>query len=208
MKIRRAGPADWPYVRELCCRTGNAGAPIDRARWPFFGQQWVGPYEQLEPHWTYLAENEKGERLGYLTGCADTSRFERRKKFLHDLPLLIRTKLLRTYLRNGDVERFEKRYLGLDQGPEQKFGASFLDGMKREYPAHLHTNVEDFARGTGAGRALVERFKADLLEHGIHGIHLFCGDKPLPFYAKVGFRELNKIEFRPGVFVYALGARF
>jgi len=207
-RVRRAARADWRFVRELCCKTGNAGAPIDRARWPFFGQQWIGPYERLERGWCYVAENASGERLGYLTGCPETAAFEPRKKYLHDFPLFLKTRILGLYARNGDVERFERRFLGQDLGPEQKFAPEFLTELKRDFPAHLHMNVEALARGTGAGRALYESYRDDLRARGVRGVHLFCGPNPLPFYAKLGFERLAEIEFRPGVLVYALGARF
>lgn len=208
IQVRRAAPEDWKFIRDLCCKTGNAGAPIAVERWKFFAQQWIGPYERLARDWAYVASGERGEKLGYLTGCPDTSAFEPKRRYLHDLPLFVKSRVLGFYRRNGDVERFERRFLGRELGPEQSFDPEILSRMKREYPAHLHMNVEEIARGTGAGRRLYDSYRRDLLERGIHGIHLFCGPNPLPFYAKMGFERLAEVEFRPGVTVYALGARF
>jgi len=69
-------------------------------------------------------------------------------------------------------------------------------------------NLVREARGKGVGTALVDRFRADLVRAGIHGIHLYCGEKPRPFYERIGFRVLDQIEFRPGFDVYRLGSRF
>lgn len=211
MKVRRALDSDWLQIRELCCRTGNAGAPIDPSRWPFFSEQWIGPYEKLERNWAYVVCDDSGLFLGYLTGCKNTNRFERQRSWVHGLPLFLRTVfgslVGKGFVRNGDVKRFQRRFLGFEQGPEQAFSNSILFELKKKYPAHLHMNIEDFARGTGSGRMLIEQYRRDLSADGVPGIHLFCGDGPLPFYSKLGFEVLHKIEFRKGLFVYALGGR-
>lgn len=204
---------DWAFAREVCALTGNGGDPIDRARWGFFGEQWVGPYERLRPGWTYVAESPVGERLGYLTGSPDTEAFEIEKKWLFDLPLYFATGL-GAYPRNRDVEGFRKRFRAeirgphADLGPRDHFPPAETRAIVAEYPAHLHVNLVAEARGKGAGRLLVERFREDLAAVGVRGIHLYCGEKPRPFYERIGFRVLDRIEFRPGVLVYRLGSRF
>jgi predicted N-acetyltransferase YhbS len=51
-------------------------------------------------------------------------------------------------------------------------------------------NVDaDFRQG-GVGTRLVGRFIEDLRQGQLSGVHLFCGDRPLPFYTRVGFSEL------------------
>ena len=80
--------ADWQAVRTLCCQTGNGGDPIDPARWPLFGDLWIGPYQRLVPEWTYVAEAED-RIVGYLTGCPDTAALRRARRFRVTLPLLV-----------------------------------------------------------------------------------------------------------------------
>lgn len=206
IRIEKARSSDFSFIRELCCRTAGAqGSPIDRDRWPFFGEQWVGPYERLSPEWCYVAW--QGERpVGYLTGTEDTLRHERRKRLWVDVPLALRLALGR-FIANGDTRRYWRRTWRGEKGPEQCFPEEFLARLKREYPAHLHTNVEADLRGQGAGKRLIDAYRHDLGVRGIPGIHLFCGDDPIPFYRKCGFEVLHRIEFRPGVPVYALGSR-
>lgn len=207
MRIRRGlEREDWSYVRELCARTGRSGDPIERTRWAFFGEQWVGPYEKLRPEWSYVAESDGG-RWGYLTGCPDTPSFRCERAWLFDLPLFLRIHL-GSFVRNSDTELFAKRFLRWDLGPEERFDPKATEEVFREYPAHLHVNLEADARGRGVGRALIDRYREDLARIGIHGIHLYCGDKPRGFYRKTGFVEIDRIEFRPGVPVYRLGSRF
>ncbi len=78
MTIRPARTEDWPRIREICCLTGKAGAPIATERWKAFGEFWIGPYEKFYPGFAYVAERD-GVVQGYLTGCPDTAEFAQRK---------------------------------------------------------------------------------------------------------------------------------
>jgi GNAT superfamily N-acetyltransferase len=202
--------AEWAEVRKLCCLTGNGGEPIDPARWPFFGEQWVGPYQKLRPQWTYLALSE-GKYAGYLTGCPDTRNFKLARALRFVPGLLLRVGLGR-FERNektrGDLQRFIRRSLGFQKSPEDSFPSELLDTLLRDYPAHLHVNVAREFRGTGAGNELIRKFREGLQSKGIAGIHLFCGEAPVKFYQRQGFTELGRIEFKPGVWIFALGLRW
>ena len=64
-----------------------------------------------------------------------------------------------------------------------------------EYPAHLHIDLLERARGQGLGRVLTDRLFADLRREGIRGIHL--GVDPdnangIGFYEHLGFREVGR----------------
>lgn len=202
---RPANSADWKRIRELCCLTGNAGEPIDPARWPFFSEQWVGPYERLLPDWAHVSERD-GKVQGYLTACPDSLRLMRRKALFFTPWLLARIALGR-YPRNGDTRRFVRRALHLDRGPEESFPAEARQRLFREFPAHLHMNVDARYRSAGLGRELMDACFAKLRAEKVPGIHLYCGPKPLAFYQRNGFSEIARLEFRPGVWVHALGAK-
>ncbi|MBC7690517.1 MAG: hypothetical protein H7222_02000 [Methylotenera sp.] len=210
--IRRAeSEEDWACVRSLCCRTGNGGKPIEGPRFPFFAEFWVGPYQRLVPEWTYLAFNsDSGTQrpVGYLTGCPKTPAFHWRKALLFTFPLFLKT-IAGAYPKNTDTRRFLRRFLHLERGPESRFPKAEIRRIQKNHPAHLHMNVEADVRKAGVGRKLLERFEADLgleAQPGL-GIHLFCGEGPLQFYGRTGFKELAKIDFSPGVSVFALGKR-
>jgi GNAT superfamily N-acetyltransferase len=203
--------ADWAFIRELCAETGNAGEPIDRSRFPFFSELWVGPYQRLRPDSAYIVE-QGGERVGYLTGCPDSARFKTERRWLFDLPLFVQARL-GAYPVNGDVGRFLTRtragFVGpaSDLGPEDSFSRVATRRVLIEYPAHLHMNLTRSARGSGVGHALVDRYREDLAAAGIPGVHLYCGEGPRLFYQRVGFSILDQIEYRPGLTVYRLGSR-
>ncbi|OFZ21228.1 MAG: hypothetical protein A2X94_07145 [Bdellovibrionales bacterium GWB1_55_8] len=200
--IRKAEPSDWPAIRDICCKTGNSGEAIAADRWSFFSEQWVGPYQKLLPEWTYVAA-QSSHVCAYLTGCPDTALLKKRKLFF-DLQLALKIASKR-FPPNADTKRFLKRTFRLDDWPEARFSESAWKTILSSYPAHLHINADAEFRGKGTGRALIDRFSADLRKRTIPGIHVFCGIKPVPFYERLGFQEIEKIEFVPGVWVYALG---
>jgi len=203
--IRRAEVKDWPAIRAICCKTGNAGNSIDESRWPFFGELWVGPYQKLRSDWTFVLE-EEAEVVGYLTGCPDTITYEAEKKLYSVLPLFFKT-LFGFYESNGDTKRFIKRTIGLEKWPAEMFPEAFRKSMYKEFPAHLHINLDASRRSKGTGSKLMEYYFDQLRANNIKGVHLFCGAGPLNFYKRLQFSELMTIEFRPGVIVYALGRK-
>jgi GNAT superfamily N-acetyltransferase len=195
---------DWHAVDDLCCRTGDNGAPIALDRWDFFARLWIEPYENIFPQWTYVGE-VKSTLVGYLTGCPDTGAFAQAKFWRFSLPLL--TDILRgRYSGNQDAQRFVRQFFRFENGPEQAFPRGLHRMLQHDYPAHLHMNVEAGWRGSGVGTMLVEKFFSDLRNTGISAVHLYCGADPLAFYHHRGFNELARIIFH-GVPIYALGVR-
>ncbi len=148
---------------------------VETAGRPVDPRRWIDPYERFAPEWTYVAR-DGGRVVGYLTGCASTAAF-----LAKSLPFGPRVPF-------GATARFPK---------------SLLLRLLISYPAHLHVNVRAGHRG-GTGRALVERFESELRAGGIGGVHLFCGEGPLGFYLKLGYRELGRLR-RGEAWVYALG---
>jgi GNAT superfamily N-acetyltransferase len=193
-------------VRTLCCQTGNAGDPIDPARWPLFAELWVGPYQRLVPEWTYVAEEAGGRIVGYLTGCPDTEAFRRARRLRFTLRVLAAIALGR-YAWNADARRTVALALRLRTGMESRLAAGTSGGFTRTFPAHLHMNLEAAHRRRGIGAALIERYARDLRAAGVPGIHLFCGAAPRAFYARHGFVDLAALEIRPGFWIYTLGRR-
>ncbi|MBI4527640.1 MAG: GNAT family N-acetyltransferase [Deltaproteobacteria bacterium] len=208
--VRRLGPqpadqpAEWTAVREICCRTGNDGKPVAGERWNFFARLWIEPYEKICPGWTYIAEGD-GAIVGYLTGCPDTRAFARKKLWRFTFPLL--WNIARgAYPDNKDAGRFLRQFFYLDRETERGFPRRFRSELKRFYPAHLHINVQAEWRGLGIGKRLVDHFRENLKSVGVAGVHLYCGERPVKFYLKIGFSELARVEFH-GRPVFALSWR-
>jgi GNAT superfamily N-acetyltransferase len=206
VRVRPAATAaDWAAVRELCCRTGDAGEPIARARWPLFAELWVGPYQRLAPAWTYVAEADGGI-VGYLTGCPDTAAFRRAQRLRVTLPLLLRIASGR-FAWTADARRLVRLVFRRTRGVEDRLATVLPPGLLRSHPAHLHMNVAAGWRRQRIGTALLARYTADLAAAGIPGVHLICGAAPRAFYLREGFRELGAIEVTAGRSVHALGRR-
>jgi GNAT superfamily N-acetyltransferase len=66
-----------------------------------------------------------------------------------------------------------------------------LPDLMAAYPAHLHVNLTEPARGQGTGRQLVEAFAKDAVAAGSPGIHVVTGRnmQNVEYYAKVGFED-------------------
>ncbi|MFP5491058.1 MAG: GNAT family N-acetyltransferase [Bacteriovoracia bacterium] len=71
---------------------------------------------------------------------------------------------------------------------------SIFDDLYQRYPAHLHINCAEEARGHGIGSQLVERLEIDLIGLGVGGLHLITlsGARNVSFYQKLGFN--HKVE--------------
>jgi len=150
---------------------------------------------------------ESGDRVvGYLTGCPDSAGFRRARRLIWTPWLLLRI-AARRYPWNPDATRVVRQSLGLAPEPERSLRRVLPPSLERDYPAHLHMNVDAEARGQGIGRGLVERYTADLEAAGVAGVHLVCGVAPRPFYQQLGFVDLGALEFRPGVWIFGLGRR-
>ena len=69
--------------------------------------------------------------------------------------------------------------------------------MWDDYPAHLHIDLLPSAQGQGWGRALMDRFLAQLRAAGVAGVHLGVATvnlRAVAFYARLGFCVLRADE--------------
>lgn len=204
LSSRPAEPGAWLAIREICCRTANNGEPIARERWDFFARVWIDPYEKIQPEWTYVAERG-GAVVGYLTGCADTRAFERAKRRRLALPLLMDV-TWGAFRRIPGARRLVLQQLGIKESAERSFSPGLRRRIGRDYPAHLHMNVEREFRRAGVGSRLLEAYLGDLRRAAVPGVHLFCGPDPVAFYGRAGFQVFEVSRFRGGE-VYAMGQR-
>lgn len=155
----------------------TAARPVPLENRAAFGRLWVDPYHRWVPEWAYVVR-EEGAVVGYLTGCVSTASFLFLSGLFGPRPSL---------------------------GANLRFPKTLLLRLLSRYPAHLHVNVREGHRG-GVGRALVERFERDASDSGAAGVHVFCGERPLGFYLKLGYEELGRAAVGDK-FIFALGKR-
>lgn len=194
----------WTAVGDLCCRTGDGGDPLATERWALFERIWIEPYRVLLPEWSYVALADR-RVVGYLTGCPDTAAFTRNYFIRCALPLVLQVVCGR-YCGDPYAKRFARQTLRLETSAVGSFSRPVRRQLPRQFPAHLHMNVDIDYRRAGVGRRLVERYIDDLRQRRIPGVHLFCGAAPVPFYTRMGFGEVAVVSVR-GNPVYAMGLR-
>ena len=172
--IRKAVAADWPAIAGLCADTGRQGDPVGDEERAAFAEHWVGPYRDLRPGWTWVAE-DGGAVIGYLTGCPDTMAFEKARRERKPQP---------------DSREF--------------FPPAVRVKLWTEHPAHAHMNVAAVSRSRGAGAALLRAFFAELKRAGVPSAHVICGPQAAPYWARMAFRVEATVEAAPGVVLSAM----
>ncbi|XNQ41554.1 GNAT family N-acetyltransferase [Georgenia phoenicis] len=187
-------PADRAALYEICLRTGNAGtdASPDHEDRELLGHVYLGPYLELEPELAFVVRAAGSpEPLGYVVGTADTPAFEAACEERWWPPL--RTHYRAHPPRPGSAD--ERLVRVIEEGLHAR--GEWL----AEYPAHLHVDLLEPARGGGMGRALLTRLFSALAERGVPGVHLEvvrANDGAIAFYGRLGF---TVVEERPETLV-------
>jgi ribosomal protein S18 acetylase RimI-like enzyme len=184
LRIEPAGLPDLPGAYRVCLLTGDAGKDATGlVRDPdLLGHVYVGPYIARAVGTQLVAVDERGV-AGYLLSADDTDAFD-------------------AWAEAQWWPQLRERYAPLDDG---SIDAELIDRIHAPehspaevlaaYPAHLHIDLLERARGYGLGRALIERLVADLRERGVPGVHLGVHEanaNGIGFYEHLGFREVAR----------------
>jgi ribosomal protein S18 acetylase RimI-like enzyme len=180
-------------VRAITFATGYMGEP---AGWLWsdgesFADVFVKYYTDEEPHSLLVAERA-GSVVGYLSGCADSSRkagFSARQ-----IRRLVRRG---AWLRPGMAAFWWRAALDLVRDRRIR------DDVLRDprYPSHLHLNLLPAGRGLGLGRRLLDGWLARLRQHGSPGVHLSTfaeNTGALRFFRACGFERHGAPVRAPG----------
>jgi GNAT superfamily N-acetyltransferase len=188
--IRAYKKEDREAIRKICCDTAFMGQPMEI----FFDDREILAdiftlyYTDYEPESTFVADF-KGNVVGYLIGCKDTTTKE--KVFSR----FILPKILITFIKKGLI--FKKKTLrfffhaikSLLKGEFQK------SKIPKDYPADLHINVDENFRRFGLGTKLMDAFFEYLRKNRIPGIHLATfSEQGRNFFLKTGFTLLGEQE--------------
>jgi GNAT superfamily N-acetyltransferase len=181
--IRSYSVQDRAPVLKIAADTAFFGQAVeyfldDRA---LFCDLFVAPYLDFDPSSCFIAEADGGV-VGYVLGCLDLPAFTRWNG-LHIYPtgmariLLGRYRIGRKTLRYGLAALFNR----------------FPAAPQTRYPANLHINLAESARGRGAGRMLLETYHRHLTDLGVKGVHLHTTDRNRAaclLYEKMGYSIL------------------
>jgi ribosomal protein S18 acetylase RimI-like enzyme len=183
-RIQPAGLHDLPGAYRVCLLTGEAGEDASglHADPDLLGHVYVGPYLAAGTGTQLVVVDEQGV-AGYLLSTDDTAAFEAWAERSWWPGLRAR------YPRRSDGSRDAALIAQLHQ-PARAPAA-----VVRDHPAHLHVDLLARVRGSGMGRALMERLLAELRERGVAGVHLGvdpANANAIGFYEHLGFQRLAR----------------
>jgi ribosomal protein S18 acetylase RimI-like enzyme len=197
-EVHPYAPRDRTLIEDIAYRTGFMGESAEafwrhRKSWAAI---WIAPYLKGEPESTFVATVD-GNVVGYLTGCVDTERFK-------GPDAVMMRQIMRYWLlyRPG-VAGFLWRGM-LDQARDRWRGHEAISGVLHDprWPSHLHINLLPEARGTGLGRALMERWFERLKAVGSPGCHLGVieeNQRAVGFFTAMGFESYSAPTPIPGM---------
>jgi ribosomal protein S18 acetylase RimI-like enzyme len=193
LRIEPAGLHDLPGAYRVCLLTGEAGQDATAIyRDPdLLGHLYVGPYLAQGSGTQMVVVDEAGV-CGYLLSADDTVLFETWAERDWWPPLRARYPLVDDGSRDAELVR-------VIHAPEPT-----PTRLTDEYPAHLHIDLLERARGRGLGRELVGGLLAELRDRRIPGVHLSVDARnanAIDFYQHLGFREAAR---EPGGSIMAL----
>lgn len=144
-------------------------------------------YTDFEPEHCWIATSDDTV-VGFLTGCIDTAQKDKiaNKKIIPKV--LVR--LITGYYRVGPKAR---RYIWRMWSSKRKHLFPAVD--LKEYPAHLHINVDEKWRGYGIGIRLMQMYLDQLTYLQIPGVHLGTTSEnaaACKLYEKLGFQLLDE----------------
>lgn len=205
VRYANSSPSDWTGIHQLCVATGDDGRPVASTRADLFPEIWISPYRARHPNWVWVLDSPlKDSILGYLTVCPDTPSFEAWMDQIYWPHFFIRRARSAWH---ADYRRAFRRWAGWERSPLQSFTRETREQITKQYPAHLHINLDETQRGRGQGVLLIRAGLDALKASGVEGVHVYCGAGPVRFYQSVGFDTLEEQTLATGSKVLALGLR-
>ena len=178
---------DEPAVRAICVENARLPEAARHEDW-VFADYWTRYYTRREPEHVWVAEKD-GVVVGYLTAAFDTTRHNREMRSRVLPGLLLRMSVRGTIMHMPSRLFFLKRWATWSApDPEPA-------GLLETFPAYLHVNLRDGARGLGLGAALMEACLAEATRAALPGIHLKTLETnagAIRFFERMGFSLVGK----------------
>ena len=197
--IRPYEAGDRDAVRRVCFVTGFMGEPV---AWQWrdatsFADIFSGYYTDREPESASVVEID-GEVSGYLLGCVDSSN-------VWNVGSVAARHIVRRgiALRPGTARVVWRTVV--DAAVDLRTGRitrEQLEFSDPRWPAHLHIDLVQRARGRGAGRLLVHAWLDSLRARGVPGCHLQTmaeNTGAIAFFEALGFARHGDPVLTPGL---------
>lgn len=188
ISIRRYEPKDRAAVRELCCDTGDKGAPCNQF-FPdrkLFADMWASYYTDFESQHCWVAEHE-GKVIGYLLSCFNNVAF-RWIQFGWILPIAFLKALLRGSLISKRMQLLIWRNIFSPKiGRAKKFGP--MNGLR----GHLHINMDQKFRGQKVGDKLIQICLDEAQKSGLQWMTAGVradNNGSQKFFQRLGFKKM------------------
>lgn len=185
MIIRKARQEDEKAITDICyeTKTYDINDTDDR---DLFALRWALYYVRYQTDYCFVAE-DNDEIIGYILCTPDTIKCENdyEKKII---PII--------------KEMIDKTH------PQYRYYTTILKTIDiipqflNHYPAHLHINMTPKCQGKGIGTKLIKAMEQNLIDNGIHGIHLgVMEDNPaaIRFYERNGYKRFHRHFLGEGV---------
>jgi len=192
--IRKYVKADREAIQDICYLTGYMGDSAERF-WRHkesFVEVWTSYYINQEPESIHVAAKDDVV-VGYLTGCVDTALATKSKVPINSLIIkhgLLFRPVTAGFFWRGVFDSLKDKQVATDE---------FID---ERWPSHLHINLLPVARGSGLGRALMERWLDQLRRSGSPGCHLSTlveNTGAVSFFERMGFKRYGEPCLIPGM---------
>jgi GNAT superfamily N-acetyltransferase len=191
LRVRKYQPADRQAVRDICARTcwmGEYRPELIADDW-LWAEYWTRYFTDIETDLTWVVEkgtfyfssagpdsavDPDKEKLnvpfsphvaGYLTGTADSSRFE--SYGLRLMPGIVWHVIRRRLMRQARARKAIGHMLRAIVSGDMDLPAR----LRREFPATFHTDLLPEARQRGIGAAIMREFLGELARRGVPGVH-------------------------------------
>ena len=186
--VRLYRPEDRAAVLQIAADTGFFGAPVEAFMQDRRMMQdvFVAYYVDREPEHLWVADVD-GAVVGYISGSTGGA------AATWGRGLTAATAAMRLVTFRYDVDALTLRYFRRTAGAVLSGEYPHVD--LHDYPAELHINLAEAARGLGLGRKLMQACLDQMTELGIPGIHLkttSMNTAAIKLYEKMGFELLAR----------------
>ena len=173
MNIRNYQKKDFNDVRNVCVNTAD-GVETEKQKellWTVFCDYYINE----EPDCCFVAADVNDKAQGYIIASADFKFYEKtfRDKYL---PRLRKVKFFSAI--------------------EKSLELIFLHRYAKDYPAHLHIDINSDFQRMGLGHKLMDTLVLRLDEKCVKGVFLIVGksnEKGVNFYKKYGFVHVSRL---------------